>query len=80
MMIHLSTIIIVTDADAALATETLRPEATELNVGLGHTHVGKEEPSTKHGLGEDVKNGVGDDLTVNADLAGTVGDTPNTVT
>ena len=75
---HLGTFIVVTDADGTLLAETLAPEATEVNVGLGELGVGEQEPGTEDGLGEDVKDGVGDDLLVNGSVAGAVGDTPGT--
>lgn len=40
--------------------------------------MGEEEPGTEDGLGEDVKDGVGDDLLVNGGGAGAVSDTPDT--
>ena len=76
--IHLGTLVVVTNADGALVAETLAPEATDLNVGLGDALVGEEEPGTEDGLGEDVKDGVGDDLLVNGGGAGAVSDTPDT--
>lgn len=75
---HLGTLVVVTDADGTLLAETLAPEAAELNVGLGDAGVGEEEPGTEDGLGEDVKDGVGDDLLVNIHVAGAVGNTPDT--
>jgi hypothetical protein len=41
--------------------------------------VGEEEPGTEDGLGEDVEDGVGNDLLVNVHVAGAISDTPNTV-
>jgi len=76
--IHLGTLVVVTNADGALVAETLSPEATDLNVGLGDALVGEEEPCTEDGLGEDVKDGVGDDLLVNVHVAGAISDTPDT--
>jgi hypothetical protein len=76
--IHLGTLVVVTDADGALVAETLAPEATDLNVGLGDALVGEEEPCTEDGLGEDVEDGVGNDLLVNVHVAGAISDTPDT--
>lgn len=78
-MPHLRTLIIVTNADPALAVKALRPEATELDVGLRKAGVGEEEPCTEDGLGEDIENGVGDDLRVNTGDAGAIGNTPDTI-
>lgn len=52
----LRTLVIVTDADGALAAQALGPEAAELDVGLRHADVGEEEPGTEDGLGEDVED------------------------
>lgn len=76
--IHLGTLVVVTNADGALVAKALAPEATDLNVGLGDALVGEEEPGTEDGLGEDVKDGVGNDLLVNGGVAGAVGNTPDT--
>lgn len=40
--------------------------------------MGNKEPSTKASLGKDIKNSVGNDLRVDANLASTVGNTPDT--
>lgn len=79
-IMHLSTLLVVTNTDVALRVEAVRPEATEVDVGLRHAGVAEEEPETENGLGEDIKNSVGDDLSVNAGLAGTVSNTPDAVT
>lgn len=76
--VHLSTIIVVTDADGALAAKTLGPESVEVHVGLRHVGVGEEEPQAEDWLGEDVEDGVGNDLGINAGNAGAVGNTPDT--
>lgn len=77
---HLSALVIVTNADRALAAEAIGPETTKLDVSLGHVHVGQKEPQAEDWLGEDIENSVSDDLTVDGDVAGAVGDTPDTVT
>merc|ERR1739838_356565 len=76
-MRRLSALVVVTDADLALAAEALRPEAAELNVALRHALVGEQEPGTEDRLGEDVKDGVGDDLLVRVHVAGAVSNTPD---
>lgn len=73
---RLSTVVLKTDG--TLATNTVGPEATEVNVGLGHIGVGDEKPDTEDGLGEDVKDSVGNDLGVDRELARAVGNTPDT--
>jgi hypothetical protein len=76
-LMHLSTLIILTNTDSTLAANTVGPEATKLNLSLGHALVGEEQPSTEDRLGEQVENGVGNDLLVNGHLAGAIGNTPN---
>lgn len=39
----------------------------------------EEEPEAEDGLGEDVEDGIGNDLRINADVAGSIGDTPNAI-
>jgi len=75
---HLGTLVVVTDTDGTLLAETLAPEATEVNVGLGELGVSEQEPGTENGLGKDVEDGVGNDLLVNVHDARTIGDTPDT--
>jgi len=74
---HLSTLVIVTNADSALAGETLAPEATELDLSLRDALVGEQKPCTEDRLGKDIKDGVGDDLLIDTDLAGAVSNTPD---
>ena len=49
----------------------------DVNLRAGHAVVGEEEPETEDGLGEDVKNSVGNDLSVEANKAATVSNTPD---
>jgi hypothetical protein len=70
--------IILADADSTLAVETVGPEAVKLDVALGHVGMSNQEPRTKDTLGEDIEDGVSNDLTVDAGLASTVGNTPDT--
>ena len=44
----------------------------------GHGVVCEEQPEAEDWLGQDVKNGVGDDLGIHLDVAGSIGNTPNT--
>lgn len=74
---HLSTIII-TETEGALAAESVGPETSKINIGLRDLRVGNEEPDTEDGFGEDVKNSVSDDLGVDRNLAGSIGNTPDT--
>lgn len=74
----LCALIVLTNADSTLAADAVSPEATKLNLSLGHALVGEKQPSTKDRLGEQIEDSVGDDLLVNGHLAGAIGDTPNT--
>ena len=51
--------------------------ATDVNIRACHTVMGEEEPEAKDWLGEDIKDGVGNDLGINASDAATIGNTPN---
>lgn len=55
------------------------PETTEVNVGLGHALVAEKKPHAEDGLGKDVEDSVGNDLSVDGGLAGSIGDTPDTI-
>ena len=57
-------LVIITDTDGALAAETLRPEAAKLDIGLWHARMSEQEPGAEDWLGEDVEDGVGDNLFV----------------
>lgn len=74
---HLCTLVILTNADSTLAADTVGPEATKLDLSLGHALVGEEQPSTEDGLGEQIEDGVGNDLLVNSHLAGAICNTPD---
>lgn len=74
---HLSTVI-VTKTESTLTVETIGPEATEINVGLAELSVGDDQPSTEDGLSKNIKDGVGHDLAINTNTAGTVGEAPDT--
>jgi len=45
---------------------------------LRHRIVSEQEPEAKDGLGENVKDGVCDDLGIDANVARTIGNTPDT--
>lgn len=40
--------------------------------------MGNQEPGTEDSLGEDIEDSVGNDLSVDASLASTIGNTPDT--
>lgn len=76
MTMHLGTVI-VTQAESALAVETVCPEATEVNVSLTELSVGDDQPRAEDGLSKHIKDGVGHNLTINTNLAGAVSEAPN---
>ena len=73
----LCTLVVLTNADSTLAVDTVSPETTDLKLSLGDALVGEEEPGTDNGLGQDVEDGIGNDLVVNANVAGAIGNTPD---
>jgi hypothetical protein len=76
---HLRALIIITNTDAALRAETMGPETTELNIAVGQFGVGDEQPGAEDGLGQDIKDSVGNDFLVNIEKTGTIGNTPYAV-
>lgn len=77
MTIRLSTVIIV-KAESALTVETVSPEATKVNISLAKLGVSDDQPCTEDGLSKDVKDGVGNDLAIDPNLAGTISESPDT--
>ena len=75
----LSTLVIVADTDGALLAKTVGPEAADVDVGLRHAGVGEEQPSTEDWLGEDVEDGVGNNLSIDTNNSSTVSNTPDAV-
>jgi len=69
--------LVVIDTDAAFAGETLAPETVNGRGGGWHSIMSEEQPETENRLGEDVKDGVTDDLTINREGAGTISKTPD---
>jgi hypothetical protein len=69
---------IVIETKGALTTQAMSPETSEINIGLGHLGVGKEEPETEDGLGENVQDSISDDLSVDRHFSGAISNTPNT--
>lgn len=74
---HLSTVI-VTKTKSALTVEAVRPEATEVNISLAKLSVGDDQPSSEDGLSKNIEDGIGDNLAVNTDAAGTISEAPDT--
>jgi len=71
---YLSTLIVI-DADGSLAAQTVAPPS--INGGSSITAVGEQEPETEDWLGKNVKDGIGNDFTINRPLASTITNTPN---
>jgi hypothetical protein len=74
-----SSTVLVTETESTLTVQTVGPEATNLNLGLAKLGVGEQQPGTEDGLSKNVKNGVGNDLAVDTNVAGTVSKAPDTV-
>lgn len=70
--------VILAEADSTFPVEAVGPESGKLNIALAKVLVGDQEPGTKDTLGQNVEDGVGNDLTVNTNLTSTVGKTPDT--
>lgn len=54
--------------------------STDIEIRLhppGHGVMGKQKPEAEDGLGEDVKDGVGHDLSIDIDVAGAISNTPD---
>ena len=75
---RLSTVVVV-KAEGTLTVQTVGPEATDLNLALAKLSVGEQQPGAEDGLGQDVEDGVGNDLAINTNTAGAVGKSPDTV-
>ena len=56
----------------------MRPVTLKVNVGVRHGTVAGDEPSAKDGLGKGIQNGIDHDFFVDANLASTVGNGPDT--
>lgn len=75
----LRSLVIIANAEGTLFAETVGPEAID-GSRVGHGVMSEEKPETEDGLGKDVEDSVGDDFTVDVDVAGSVGDTPDAET
>lgn len=53
------------------------PEAADVDVELWGAAVGEQQPGTEDWLGQNVQDGVGDNLLIDVHLAATVGNTPD---
>jgi len=73
----LCTLIIVTNAESALGANSMGPEATKLNAALWEFGVREKKPEPENWLREDVKDSISNNLLVDAEDAGSIGNTPN---
>lgn len=71
---YLGTLIVI-DADGSLAAQTMAPPS--VNSCSSITAVSEQEPETEDWLGENIKDSIGDDFTVNRPLASAITNTPN---
>lgn len=76
---HLSTLVVITDTDGTLSASTVGPVATNLGCGLAVLAGGGDDPETENSLGEDIEDGVDDDLGTDLHLPGATSSTPDTV-
>ena len=77
---RLRALVVVTNTDAAIGSQAVGPESADGGGSVRHGIVGEEEPEAEDGLGKDIKDGVGDDLTVDLQHTGTIGNAPDAVT
>lgn len=70
--------VVITETESTLTVQAVGPEATKLNLALAKLGVGEQQPGTEDGLGKNVENGVGNDLTIDTNTASTVGEAPDT--
>ena len=91
---YLRTLVIVTNANGAVLGQTVGPEAFNggrpskglakvSNNGtkgylLGHGIMGEEKPEAEDGLGQNIKDGIGNDFRINVNVARSIGNAPNT--
>ena len=89
----LRTLVIVTNANGTVLGHTVGPEAFNggrpskglarvSNNGaqgylLGHGIMGEEKPEAEDGLGQHIKDGVGNDFRINVNVARSIGNTPD---
>ena len=90
----LRTLVIITNTDCAILGHAVSPEAfngggagrlsaivvfTRKQASLpGHSIMGEEKPKSEDGLGEDIEDGVGNDLSIDVDVARPISNAPNT--
>lgn len=67
-------LLVITNSQSTLVVETIAPETLDALSTLGMC---EQEPETKDRLGKDIKNSIGDDLSINRPLASSITDTPD---
>lgn len=77
--IHLSTLIVISNTELTLTGKTICPVSAKFDIRLRHVDVSKQQPGTEDWLGQNVQNGIGNDLGINTGFAGSVGNTPDTI-
>jgi len=53
-------LIIISDTEGTLATDTVGPEAAQIDIRFWQVGVGDKKPGAKDGLGQDVEYGISD--------------------
>ena len=74
---HLSTLIVIADTDGTLSASTVGPVAADLGCGFAVLAGSGDDPETENSLGEDIEDGVNDDLGADLDLPGATSSTPD---
>jgi len=77
---HLSSLIVVADTDGTLSAGTVGPVATNLGCGFAVLASSGDDPEAENSLGQDIEDGVDDDLGTDLDLPGATSSTPDAVT
>lgn len=68
-----------TDGELPVLLGSSTELGNKVNLRARHAVVGEEEPEAKDWLGEDIENGIGDDLSVETDHTSTISNTPDAV-
>jgi hypothetical protein len=79
LLVRLSTLIIVADADGTLGTSSIGPVATNVGGGVAVLAGSGDDPETENSLGEYIEDSVDDDLSADLDLPGATSSTPDAI-
>lgn len=74
---HLSSILVIANADGALSTSTVGPVTSNLGSSVAVLSRSSDDPEAENSLGEDVEDGVDDDLGTDLDLPSATSGTPD---